>query len=27
MPSDATFLEVKNAFQSIAWLESLTAAD
>ena len=27
MPSDATFLEVKNAFQSIAGLESLTSAD
>lgn len=27
MPSDVTFLEVKNAFQSIAGLESLTAAD
>ena len=27
MPSNATFLEVKNAFQSIAGLESLTAAD
>ena len=27
MPSDSTFLEVKNAFQSIAGLESLTAAD
>lgn len=27
MQSDVTFLEVKNAFQSIAGLESLTAAD
>jgi len=27
MPSDSTFLEVKNAFQAIAGLESLTAAD
>jgi hypothetical protein len=27
MPSNVTFLEVKNAFQSIAGLESLTAAD
>jgi hypothetical protein len=27
MPSDSTFLEVKNAFQSIAGLESLTVAD
>jgi hypothetical protein len=27
MPSDATFLEVKNAFQSIAGLESLSSAD
>ena len=27
MPSDSTFTEVKNAFQSIAGLESLTAAD
>jgi len=27
MPSDSTFVEVKNAFQAIAGLESLTAAD
>lgn len=27
MPSDVTFLEVKNAFQAISGLESLTAAD
>ena len=27
MPTDSTFVEVKNAFQAIAGLESLTAAD
>jgi hypothetical protein len=27
MPSNSTFLEVKNAFQAIAGLESLTSAD
>jgi hypothetical protein len=27
MPSDSTFVEVKNAFQAIAGLESLTSAD
>lgn len=27
MPTDVTFVEVKNAFQAIAGLESLTAAD